>query len=76
MPVSKSQLASLTWVLIYGGLLAVGVSVFVLRAGSGAEVLGWAMAAAGAVATGAGVVLVVVRARMEEPGAAKKGDGR
>ena len=71
---NKKQIGSLVWVLIYGGLLTVCVSVFVLRAaGDEARALGWLMLAAGAVATLAGAALVVVRARMEGPVEARKG---
>ncbi len=72
---NKEQVGKLVWVLIYGGLLTVCVSVFVLRAaGEEAGALGWLMLAAGAVATVAGAVLVVVRARMERPAETGKGD--
>ena len=67
----KSRVQTLVWVLVYAGLLTVCVSVFVLRAGT--ETLGWLMLAAGAAVTAVGAALVVVRARMEEPAAAKKG---
>lgn len=67
----KSRVQTLVWVLVYAGLLTVCVSVFLLRAGT--ETLGWLMLAAGAVVTAVGAALVVVRARMEEPAAAKKG---
>jgi hypothetical protein len=71
---NKSQLGKLIWVLIYGGLLTVCVAVFVLRApGDEGAALGWLMLTAGAVAAAAGAVLVVVRARMEEPVATRKG---
>jgi hypothetical protein len=53
------------WVLIYGGLFAVGVGVFLLR--GGAPAMGWMLVALGTVATVAGAALVVVRARMEPP---------
>jgi hypothetical protein len=53
------------WVSIYGGLIAVGVGVFVLR--GGASAVGWTLVALGTVATVAGAALVVVRARMEPP---------
>ena len=66
---NKSQLGSLVWVLIYGGLLAVCVSVFLLSAG--ALTLGWWMLALGSAAAASGAALVVVRARMEDPTPAK-----
>ncbi|MBK6472307.1 MAG: hypothetical protein IPF94_16800 [Betaproteobacteria bacterium] len=53
------------WVLIYGGLLTVGVGVFVLRGGTPG--LGWALIALGTVATVGGAALVAVRARLEPP---------
>lgn len=53
------------WVLIYGGLIAVAVGVFVLRGGAPGP--GWALVALGTVATLAGAALVAVRARMEPP---------
>jgi hypothetical protein len=53
------------WVLIYGGLLGVGVGVFVLRGGGPG--LGWTLIALGTVATVAGAALVALRARMEPP---------
>jgi len=68
---TKSQVENWVWVLIYGGLLVVCVAVFVLRAG--ADGLGWGMLVTGALAAGGGAALVVVRARMEEPVAGKKG---
>ena len=72
---NKQQVGKLVWVLIYGGLLTVCVSVFVLRAaGEEAGALGWLMLAAGAAATVAGAALVVVRARMEGSVEARKGD--
>jgi len=69
---NKSRIGALIWVLIYGGLLTVSVSVFVLRAGA-EEVLGWWMLAVGTMASAAGAALVVVRARMEDPAPAAKG---
>jgi len=53
------------WVLIYGGLVTVGVGVFVLR--GGAPALGWTLVALGTVATVAGAALLAVRAGMEPP---------
>ena len=61
---NKSRLGALIWVLIYGGLISVGVSVFLLRAG--ADGLGWWMLAVGTAASVAGAALVVVHARMAE----------
>ncbi len=53
---------TLVWVLVYGGLIAVSVGVFLLR--GGAPGLGWALVALGTVAAVAGAGLVVARARM------------
>ncbi len=53
------------WVLIYGGLFAVAVGVFVRRGGPPG--LGWTLIALGTVATVAGAALVALRARMEPP---------
>ena len=68
---NKSRLGALIWVLIYGGLITVSVSLFVLRAE--AEGLGWWMLAVGTAASVAGAALVVVRAQMEDPASAKSG---
>ena len=67
---NKARVQTLVWVLVYIGLLTLSVAVFVLRAGG--ETLGWSMLAAGSVVTAVGAALVVVRARMDEPAAAKK----
>jgi hypothetical protein len=58
------RLETWTWVLIYGGLMSLCLSVFVLSSGG---VLGWPLAALGAVAVVGGVVLIVVRSRMPPP---------
>ena len=60
------KLETWVWVLIYGGLLAVCLGVFVMRRGG--DALGWALVVAGVLAVVAGMVLVVVRARMKPPG--------
>lgn len=70
----KARVETWVWVLIYGGLLLVCVSLFVLRAGG--EGVGWVMLGLGAAASAAGAALVVVRARMEEPVQDKKGRRR
>jgi hypothetical protein len=56
-----SNVETLVWVLIYGGLLLGGVGLFVDREGSA---LGIVMVVVGAVALLAGIVLVWVRSRM------------
>lgn len=53
---------ALAWVLIYGGLLAVSVGVFVLRLDDAG--LGWVFVVSGAVVAVAGAVLIVLRSRM------------
>lgn len=52
----------LIWVLIYGGLLVLSLSVFVARR---TDVIGALLTVAGAVATVVGVALVWVRSRMK-----------
>lgn len=69
---TTETLDKLIWVLIYGGLLALCLGLFVLRGGSGAP-FGWTIVSGGALAVLAGAVLVVVRARLasSSPAAAK-----
>lgn len=50
------------WVLVYGGLLAVSLGVFVLLLGG---LLGWPLVVAGVLAVVLGAVFILVRARME-----------
>lgn len=59
----KSTVETWVWVLIYGGLLTLSVALFLIRGGSSG--LGWGLAAAGGLAAALGVVLIVVRWRME-----------
>jgi hypothetical protein len=59
-----STLETLIWVLIYGGLLVLSLSVFV---GRESVVLGSTLGTAGVVAAAVGVVLIVVRSRMKTP---------
>jgi hypothetical protein len=63
---STTAIERLTWVLIYGGLLMVGLAL-ALRGTS--ETLAWAIGLAGAIETAVGVVLIWVRSRMQAPGA-------
>lgn len=58
---TTARLEALVWVLIYGGLILVGLGLAVLQRDAG---LGWGLVALGAVVALAGAVLVVVRARM------------
>jgi len=57
-----STIETLVWVLLYGGLLILSLSVFIEPGGSGlAVVLRWL----GGVAAVAGVLLIVLRSRMK-----------
>ena len=53
---------TLAWVLLYGGLLLAVLGLAVQRLD---DALGWPLAALGALAAGAGVVLIGVRSRMD-----------
>ncbi len=59
---SNAALEKLVWVLIYGGLLVVCLSLFLGRQGSP---LAWPLGIAGALAALVGAVLIVVRARRD-----------
>lgn len=52
------------WVLIYGGLLAVGLGLALQRQGEAA--LGWTLVVVGGIVTAVGVVLIWVRSRMKD----------
>ena len=54
----------LIWILLYGGLLAVSLGVFVLREGE--AFWGWILVGKGAIVATVGAVLVWVRSRMKE----------
>lgn len=60
---TPARLETLVWVLIYGGLLLVGLGLAVQQR---AGLLGWSLVAGGGVLALAGVVLIVVRARLPE----------
>ena len=62
---AATTLEKLVWILIYGGLIAVGLGVAVLRRHGTAA---GALLAAGGLAVALGVVLIVVRARLREGG--------
>jgi hypothetical protein len=51
------------WVLLYGGLALLGLGVAVQR---DAAALGWGMVGVGALVAAAGVLLIVVRARLPD----------
>ncbi len=55
----NARLETLIWVLIYGGLLALCLGIFVLRQGGA---LGWALLIGGGVAAAVGAALIAVRA--------------
>ena len=61
-----STTEKLVWILIYGGLLAVGLGLAVQQRGE--EGLGWTLAVAGAAVAGVGVVLIWVRSRQKDEG--------
>jgi len=62
MPTARIEL--LTWLLIYGGLLAIALGAALRREGA---VLGWSVIVGGAAAAAAGVVLVWLRSRIADP---------
>ncbi|WP_119286701.1 hypothetical protein [Azohydromonas sediminis] len=55
---------TLAWVLIYAGLLVASLGGFVQRQH---DALGWGLVVGGGMAAAAGVVLIVVRSRMQDP---------
>jgi hypothetical protein len=57
----NETLDKLVWVLIYGGLLAAGLGVALLRQPN--EALGWPLVAGGGLLVAVGVLLIGVRAR-------------
>jgi hypothetical protein len=57
-----ARLDVLIWVLIFGGLIAVGLGLAVRRADGP---LGWTIVVVGGLAAAAGAVLVWVRSRMK-----------
>jgi hypothetical protein len=60
-----SSIHPVIWALIYGGLLALCLSLFVSRRN---DFLGTAIAIAGGVAAALGAVLIYVRSRLKDPG--------
>jgi hypothetical protein len=57
---TNATLDKLIWVLIYGGLLTLGLGLFVMRGDAG---FGWALVLLGAAVAVLGAVLIVVRSR-------------
>lgn len=60
-----STLGKLIWILIYGGLLGVGLGLSVQRTD---DALGWGIVSGGAAAALLGVALIYVRSRMKDEG--------
>lgn len=64
-----ARLDALIWTLIYGGLFAV---ILGIASHGEARIAGWSLVVLGALAAGAGAVLIFVRSRLREapePGA-------
>jgi hypothetical protein len=61
-----STVETWVWVLLYGGLLALSLSIFIARADAG---IGWTLGVGGGLAALVGVLLIYLRSRMKEPGA-------
>ena len=61
----NSTLETLAWVLLYGGLLLLCLSVFVFRGGDAAQ-LGWTLVVAGAAGAGTGIVAIWLRSRRKD----------
>jgi hypothetical protein len=59
-----STTEKLVWILIYGGLLAVGLGIALQQRGSAA--LGWTLVVGGGIAAAAGVVLIWVRSKQKD----------
>lgn len=60
----NSTLETLVWVLIYGGLLSVGLGLALQR--QGRPSLGWTVAAGGGIVAAVGVLLIWVRSRRKD----------
>jgi len=58
-----STIDTLIWVLVYGGLLGVGLG---LSIGRSDETLGWTVVTGGGVTAAVGALLVYVRSRMSD----------
>lgn len=64
MSAAVRRIETLIWVLVYGGLIGIGLGLSI-RAEAAA--LGWSIVAVGAIVAAVGAVLVVVRSRMKAP---------
>lgn len=60
---STQKLEVAIWVLIFGGLVLLGLGIAVQRSDAS---LGWVMIAAGAIGAAVGVLLIVVRSRIPD----------
>jgi hypothetical protein len=60
--VGSARIEQLTWVLIYGGIIAASLGWFTENHSVG---LGWTLMVGGAGAVAAGIVLIVVRSRIK-----------
>lgn len=59
-----STTEKLVWILIYGGLLAVGLGIALQQRGNAA--LGWTFTVGGGVVAAVGVVLIWVRSKQKD----------
>ena len=62
-PRTLARIDALIWTLIYGGLFAL---ILGIASHDETRIGGWSLSVLGAIAAAAGVVLIVVRARMRE----------
>jgi hypothetical protein len=68
-----ARLDALAWTLIYGGLFAL---VLGIASHDQTVIGGWSLSVLGIVAAIAGVVLIIVRARLGEPAGAQSASGK
>ena len=61
---SKLWVERLVWILLYGGLFALSLGIFVLREGE--AFWGWILIGKGAIVATVGAVLIWVRSRMKD----------
>ena len=62
-PKALAWIERLVWILIYGGLLAVSLGLFLRMQGDDGDVLGTVLVVKGGIAAAAGVVLIWLRSR-------------